>query len=42
MQLRMMRRGWYNSEQLDEMMQRGYDLKDEGRLEECCTLWLEV
>ena len=24
------------------MMQRGYDLKDEGRLKECCNLWLEV
>ena len=31
-----------NSEQLDEMMQRGYDLKDEGGLKECCNLWLEV
>ncbi|KAF5428811.1 hypothetical protein C5S39_10435 [Candidatus Methanophagaceae archaeon] len=31
-----------NSELLDEMMQRGYDLKDERRLEECCNLWLEV
>ena len=31
-----------NFEQLDEMMQRGYDFKDEGRLKECCNLWLEV
>ncbi len=31
-----------NSELLDEMMQRGYDLKDERRLKECCNLWLEV
>ena len=31
-----------NSEQLDEMMQRGYDFEDERRLEECCNLWLEV
>ncbi|KAF5415479.1 MAG: hypothetical protein C5S38_03935 [Candidatus Methanophagaceae archaeon] len=31
-----------NSEQLDEMMQRGYDLKEERKLEECCNLWLEV
>jgi len=31
-----------NSEQLDEMMQRGYDLKDKGRLKECCNLWLEL
>jgi hypothetical protein len=31
-----------NTEQLDEMMQRGYDFKDEGRLNECCNLWLEV
>jgi hypothetical protein len=30
------------SELLDEMMQRGYDLKDEGRLKEYCNLWLEV
>jgi tetratricopeptide (TPR) repeat protein len=32
----------YKSKQLDEMMQRGYDLKDEGRLKECCNLWLEL
>ena len=31
-----------NSELLDEMMQRGYDLKEERKLEECCNLWLEV
>lgn len=31
-----------NSEQLDEMMQRGYDLKEEGKAKECCNLWLEV
>jgi tetratricopeptide (TPR) repeat protein len=31
-----------NSEQLDEMMQRGYDLKRERRIKECCNLWLEV
>jgi tetratricopeptide (TPR) repeat protein len=31
-----------NSEQLDEMMQRGYNLKDEARLKECCNLWLEL
>lgn len=41
-QLKQVRRRWYNSELLDEMMQRGYDLKDEGRLKECCNLWLEV
>ena len=31
-----------NSEQLDEMMQRGYDLKEERKVKECCTLWLEI
>jgi len=31
-----------SSEQLDEMMQRGYDLKEEGRFKECCNLWLEL
>ena len=31
-----------NSELLDELMQRGYDLKEEGKLKECCNLWLEV
>ncbi|RCV66032.1 hypothetical protein C5S53_00750 [Methanophagales archaeon] len=38
----MERRKRYNFEQLDEMMQRGYDLKDKGRLKECCNLWLEL
>jgi hypothetical protein len=38
----MVRRRWYNSELLDEMIQRGYVLKDEGRFKECCNLWLEV
>ena len=38
----MERRKRYNSKQLDEMMQRGYDLKDKGRLKECCNLWLEL
>jgi hypothetical protein len=31
-----------NSEQLDEIMQRGYDFEEERRLKECCNLWLEV
>ena len=31
-----------NSELLDALMQRGYDLKEEGKLKECCNLWLEV
>jgi len=31
-----------NSEQLDEMMQKGYDLKEEEKAKECCNLWLEV
>lgn len=30
------------SKQLDDMMQRGYDLKEEGKAKECCNLWLEV
>ena len=30
------------SEQLDDMMQSGYDLKEEGKAKECCNLWLEV
>ena len=38
----MVRRRRYNSELLDEMMQRSYDFEDERRLKECCNLWLEV
>ncbi|GAA0458024.1 hypothetical protein GCM10008985_12740 [Halococcus dombrowskii] len=31
-----------SSEQLDRMMQDGYDLRDEGKTVEACNLWLEV
>jgi len=31
-----------NSEQIDDMMQEGYDLLEKGKLVEACTLWLEV
>lgn len=31
-----------NSEQIDEMMQKGYDLLRERKEVEACTLWLEV
>ncbi|MCD6456913.1 MAG: hypothetical protein J7K81_09045 [Methanophagales archaeon] len=34
--------GVITSEQLDEMMQRGYDFKEEGKVKESCNLWLEV
>lgn len=31
-----------HSEQLDNMMQRGYGLIEEGRVKDACTLWLQV
>jgi len=31
-----------NSEQIDDMMQRGYDLLEEEKVVEACTLWLKV
>jgi len=34
--------GVVNSEQIDDLMQEGYDFADQGKPEEACSRWLEV